>query len=382
MGLRTAGVKERDPERMFLPGLTPDLAGWPVPGRPGDAEAIQVLDPLGGDEDLARLPGINARADTGALVSLARDLLPAQAAIGAFSAAEAIAAMRDLGFVAGSVRRHGVDPARAVPGLEPVLAALGRQSDMVARDTVYHYAEWNPPGPRRRTYTGDPQEHRLQDSVRLCLPHLRAAVDHCRCLKMLAVTDREFGARAAGLAGSARQCIAAIDLTRDGVSPGYFARGLRPYFEPLTISGDVLLGPAAAHIPLGLIDLALWASGSGEDRYAGFRAETVRYNPPLWRRLHADWAAGPSLVARVLKTAQADPGAVSRRPAGLAAAALRDTLRALVVFRGRHLVQARAAYREDVQLYPLGSGGGSLGLLREIVDLTRQNAAILCQLAA
>ena len=217
--------------------------------------------------------------------------------------------------------------------------------------------------------------------MRLCLPHLRTAVDHCRHLTMLAVTDREFGARAAELAGSARECVAAIDLVRDGVSPGYFARGLRPYFEPITVSGHVLLGPAAAHVPLGLIDLALWASDSGEDRYAGFRGEAVRYYPPLWRRLHADWAAGPSLVTRMLEAARAGP-AGSRWHADLAAAGLRDTLRALVVFRGRHLVQARAAYREDVQLYPLGSGGGSLDLLREIVSLTRQNAAILCQSAA
>jgi monodechloroaminopyrrolnitrin synthase len=374
-GQRRAGLALQA-SRPF-PGLAAPAAAGPVPDWPGDSTVIQELDPLRGDQALAGLPGINARADTGALVRLARELLPSEAAAGAFSAAECIAAMRDLGIVAGSVKRHGVDPVRAVPGLEPVLAVLGERSGMVPRDTVYHYTTWNPPGPRRRTYTCDPQERILQDSVRLCIPRLRAAVDHCRRLKTVAVTDRGFGMEAAGLAESVRGCIDAIDLTRVGVSPEYFARGLRPYFEEITVGGQVLLGPAAAHIPLGLIDLALWASDRGQDRYAKFCGEAARYNPPPLRRLYADWAAGPSLVTRLLAAAGSDRGAGPGLQDGLAAGALRDALRALVVFRGRHLALARQAYREDVRLYPRGSGGGSLDLLGEIVGLTRQSAALL-----
>ena len=72
---------------------------------------------------------------------------------------------------------------------------------MVGRDTVYHYTEWNPPGDRRRTYTGDRQEHALQDSVTLCLPDLRAAVEQCRRLKLIGAADPEFGLLATKLAG-------------------------------------------------------------------------------------------------------------------------------------------------------------------------------------
>jgi hypothetical protein len=366
---------------MLVPGPSGPDAAWPVPGRPADSAAIQELDPLRGDQALARLPGINARADTGALAGLARDLLPARAAAGAFSAAECIAAMRDLGIVAGSLRRHGVDPAQAVPGLEPVLADLGARSGMIPRDTVYHYTDWNPPGLRRRTYTGDRQEHILQDSVRLCLPFLRAAVEQCRCLQEIAVTGCEFARRAAELAANVRGCVALIDLVRAGVSPEYFARGLRPYFQEITVGSQVLLGPAAAHVPLGLIDLALWASDRGQQPYAGFCAEAARYNPPAWRCLHADWAATPSLVTRLLDAAGPGRAAGPGPHVGAAAEALRDTLRALVIFRGRHLTLAREAYREEVRLYPLGSGGGSLELLSEITSLTRQNAALLRHLA-
>jgi hypothetical protein len=90
---QAAGVKEREPG--LTPGSGPIPAGagipggpgpgcwrpgpaietaWPVPGRPGDAAVIQALDPLRADEVLARLPDLNARADTGALAGLARAL--------------------------------------------------------------------------------------------------------------------------------------------------------------------------------------------------------------------------------------------------------------------------------------------------------------------
>ena len=58
-----------------------------------------------------------------------------------------------------------------------------------------------------------------------------------------------------------------IDQVRATVSPEYFAHGLRPYFEDMTVGGEVRPVPAAAHIPLGLIDLALWALDSYGDQY-------------------------------------------------------------------------------------------------------------------
>jgi hypothetical protein len=51
-------------------------------------------------------------------------------------------------------------------------------------------------------------------------------------------------------------------------------------------------------------------------------------------------------------------------------------MRAIIVFRGRHLGIARQAYEEDLRLYPVGSGGASVDLLREIIDLTRENAQL------
>ncbi len=38
---------------------------------------------------------------------------------------------------------------------------------------------------------------------------------------------------------------------------------------------------------------------------------------------------------------------------------------------------ARRAYHAEVRLYELGSGGGSVGLLEEILTLTRDNGALI-----
>jgi monodechloroaminopyrrolnitrin synthase len=48
-------------------------------------------------------------------------------------------------------------------------------------------------------------------------------------------------------------------------------------------------------------------------------------------------------------------------------------LHTVIVFRGRHLDITRRAYQEDLRLYPVGSGGASVNLLRDIIDLTREN---------
>ena len=53
-----------------------------------------------------------------------------------------------------------------------------------------------------------------------------------------------------------------------GVSPEFFARELRPYFEDVHVAGRLYMGPAAAHIPLFLVDVLLWASDRGGAQFA------------------------------------------------------------------------------------------------------------------
>jgi monodechloroaminopyrrolnitrin synthase len=58
--------------------------------------------------------------------------------------------------------------------------------------------------------------------------------------------------------------VESINQVVDKVSPKFFARVLRPYFEEIDVDGQTYLGPAAAQVPLWLIDEAVWASDRGE----------------------------------------------------------------------------------------------------------------------
>jgi hypothetical protein len=169
----------------------------------------------------------------------------------------------------------------------------------------------------------------------------------------------------------------AIDVVAANVTPEFFARTMRPFFEEVRVGGVTYLGPAAAHVPLSLIDLALWASDCGGVAYDEFWRESARYGLPPWQGLYERWAKGPSVVTRVTTALGLVPAGQAPPNLRASAEALCRALRALVVFRGKHFKVARDAYAEDVRLYPLGSGGGSLDLLDQITAFTRENASLL-----
>ncbi|QIQ05047.1 monodechloroaminopyrrolnitrin synthase PrnB family protein [Streptomyces liangshanensis] len=347
-------------------------------GSPIRTATVRELDPLAADPALSALREQNARADVPALAAALRGLVPALDAVGAYSAERCAAAMRDLGLFLGSIKRHGPEPLSLVPELRPVLLELGRRTDLVPRDTVHHYCTWNPVGERQRMYTGDAQEARLQESVRLVFPHLRAGIELAATLSDTAPDDAQFRRSAEELTAHVERIVTAIDLVVAHVTPEFFALGLRPYFEEITVGDRVLMGPAAAQVPLWLIDQALWASDHSEPAYAEFVRDSVPYALPRWRDLYARWSRVPSVVSRLVEAFGDNPDDAARRMPALRAnsEALARLLRVIVVFRGRHLALARKAYDADLRRYPVGSGGGSTDLLRQILDLTRTAARL------
>lgn len=342
-------------------------------------EPVRSLDPLNADELLSHLPEMNASADLAAIVNAVRVLLPTDNKWTTYSFEECLAAMRDLGILLGSIKRHGKQPVTLVPELEPVLLELGRRTDMIPRDTVLHYCEWNPCGQRQRMYTGEQQEGYLIDAVRLSHPHLSQAVELCKVLFNLVPTEPSFVATLEALSEQVAFFDQAITEVVEKVTPEFFGRVLRPYFEDITVNNIDYLGPAAAHMPLFLVDLAMWASDHGDPAYDSFQHEGMQYTLPGWRALAPEWQQKPSLVSRVraaFATVQPDEVPETLFQAALA---LFKVLRVLVTFRGKHLGIARKAYSAEVGLYSLGSGGGSIDLLRTILDLTRQNATLIRQ---
>jgi hypothetical protein len=223
-------------------------------------------------------------------------------------------------------------------------------------------------------YTGDPMEAQLKAAVRAVVPPLTRAIRICARLRALEPGDRAFTTCLDELAHQLGPLATAITAVLATVTPEYFARDLRPYFEPVRVNGTAYLGPAAAHLPLPLIDLTLWASDRGCAAYEVFWRESIPYALPMWRDLFESWAGGASLVTRVAAAWTATGGTT---PVRAATAALARALRCLVAFRGRHLRIARPAYREPVRLHPVGSGGANVDLLTAVLQLTRHNANLV-----
>lgn len=343
-------------------------------------EQASGLDPLGLYRLLPELHRLNAAGDVHGLVSLLRTLTAKDADVAMLSPPGCLATMRDLGLLLGSIRACDVEPVDAVPEVQPVLVALGERTDMVPRDTLHHYVACNPSDERERTYTGDLMERLLISAVRTVLPRLNAAATECERLAGLSPAEPEFAIRLNEVVTLVRSIEDAIDFTTANVTPEYFARTMRRYFEPIQVAGVTYLGPAAAHAPLYLVDLALWAGDCAELEYREFWQESAVYGIPRWRELCRRWAHGPSVATQVA-AALTPTGQGQSSPHALAAAeALARGLRSLLVFRGKHLSLARQAYRTSVRRFPVGSGGASVALLTHVTDLTRDNAVVVNRL--
>ena len=152
---------------------------------------------------------------------------------------------------------------------------------------------------------------------------------------------------------------------------------MRPYFDEIEVDGGRYLGPTAGHVPLYLIDLVLWAADQGTPEFHAYRQLGGQYTMPRWRALESRWRQSAPLISRVGEALNALPPNETV-PAALrdSAAALTSALRVLVlvVFRGKHVTYARKTYPTDSAEYGVGSGGGTIAMLQEILDLTRQNA--------
>jgi hypothetical protein len=339
------------------------------------ADRVRRLDPLGADAFCAQAPTMNARADTTALVSALGAILPGEREIAAFEEPECLAAMRDLGLFLGSIRRHGVEPVRALPAVEWPLLLLGRRMDMVPRDTVFHYGLWNPLGVRQRMYTGDPGEDVLIHAVRIAAPSLESCLSALERALDVPPDDPALADLCARSAGHLESVVDSLDFVREALPPLFFARVLRPYFQEIAVDGLFYLGPAAAHLPLYLVDHLLWSSDRADPDHYKFQHETARHAPPAARALFDRREGRPSLSGRVSEALRASEERTTDERASAALHASAEGIcrlfHLLITFRGRHLVLARREYAEEVRLFPAGSGGGTVELLERILMLTR-----------
>jgi hypothetical protein len=239
---------------------------------------------------------------------------------------------------------------------------------MIPRDTVYHYTLWNPEGRRRRRYTDHPMELHLIAAVAHTLPDICEAVDRAFALPHADLDDVSTALTISAIALAAGRLVHVIDEVLANVTGVFFATQLRPFFEPITIGESEYFGPAAAHVPVALLDLCLWASDADCPDYAQFWRTSSIYGLPGWDTRAAVLEQRPSLTTRLRRHhREASPTVLS------SAEAMARSLRALLEFRAKHLKLAKSAYDPALTDFQQGSGGETISFLESVVELTKAN---------
>lgn len=344
--------------------------GVPDASRPAPActidQDVASLDPLEADPIFVSLPAWNRAGDAESIALALASITPSRERVAMMTIPESIAALRDIGMLASSLMRHGVDFRTAAPDLEPRLVELGEKVDMVPRDTVYHYGAWNPAGSRERSFTGDPAESSLIAAARTAAPAIEEAIELLLATAELPLESAAFAEGCQRAARRLAQLLCSIGKAKREIPPIFFAQTLRPYFADLTIGGVTYAGASAAPISVCVVDHIVWSSDCRDRRFAAFQAEQLRYNLPRWRRLYTTTLGEPSLTTRLLAAAADGDPAI-----GESIAAVLEILQVLLVFRGRHRYVAMRAYDEKIRLFEVGSGGHGPSTLTHLFSLTR-----------
>jgi monodechloroaminopyrrolnitrin synthase len=331
---------------------------------------IADLDPLGADAKLQKLPEINARGDINAIACIIKEIIPTFEAVELQSENESIATMRDLGILAGSLKRHGVEPIEAIPKLEPILVALSQKNDMVPRDTFVHYILWNPKGARQRKYTTYEAESHLITSGSIALPKLEDAIANLVDLHSISVDAPEFVQICNQCSTNLMGMVEAIVYAIKNISRQCFATELRPYFDPILVQGQEYLGPGAVEMPLFIFDHLLWSADRFEEQYQEFQQDFLPYCLPKYRQLYASFKNQPSLVTKVctyIANNQVNSTVIE------AANIILGLFKILIKFRKPHIKVVNQAYIHiENHVRDIGSGGYQSSMLNYITTLTEK----------
>jgi monodechloroaminopyrrolnitrin synthase len=332
--------------------------------------AVAACDPLQARAIVLRLPGLNRKQDVPGIIGLLREFLPAPGALSGWGFVEAAAAMRDIGFFLGSLKRHGHEPVDVVPGLEPVLLDLARATDLPPRETLLHVTVWNPStADAQRSYTGLRDEAHLLESVRISMAALEAAIAMTVELTDVPLRSPAFADGCDELATYLHKMVESIVYAYRFISVQVFYDELRPFYEPIRVGGQRYLGPGAVEMPLFVLEHVLWGAQSDHPPYREFKETYLPYVLPEFRAVYARFAGRPALVDRAL--AEAHTARVRGESVGAGLAALDRVFDVLLRFRAPHLKLAERAYEAGQSGPAIGSGGYAPSMLGDLLTLTR-----------
>jgi hypothetical protein len=330
---------------------------------------ISLLDPLDADAVLKTLPEMNAFRDIDSIICAIKNLMPDIEEIGDYSFQQALAVVRDLGMLAGSVKKHGLEPTQAVPSLEPVLLKLGQITDMPPRDTLLHYSVWNPDEERRRTYTGCRDENRLIESAKMAVPRLEKAINELTVLHELSLASTDFLVHCQQCNEDITGMVEAVLYVKQNVSPKVFGEELRPYYDAIEVQGKKYLGPGAVEMPLFVFDHLLWGTECREEIYVEFKKTFFPYWLPAFRQLYVVFENKPSLLTKVCQELKDAKTVNSSVLAG--ANTLVKIFTTLLGFRHPHKKIVNEVYvQAEKKLREQGSGGYTPEVLVSLTVLT------------
>ena len=333
-----------------------------------DCAKIAKLDPLEVDPIMKVLPTMNERKYINGLEGTLFKILPDPAKLFGFKYHEAAAAMRDLGFFIGSIKRLGTEPLKLVPSLDFVLDVLGEKTNMPPRDTLLHYTVWNPKGRRMRTYTGTPDEKALIESVRISMNPLVNAIYGLLKLHSADFDGPGFALYAELILLDFKSVVNGIVHAKRNVSPEVFANHLRQYFDSIHLWGKEYLGPGAVEMPFFVFDHLLWSSDCYDAEYKTFKETYLPYIIPKLRKVYDEADNKPSLLTKFEQDLE---GSGKLNFAKIEAADRIISLCKMIKgFRMPHKKLAEESYGyEDPEHRDKGSGGYSPAILSKILSL-------------
>lgn len=338
---------------------------------------IADMDPLGLDPLFDHLPFLNEKGECEPLVCVTESSSKLSR-VKNMNTWAAFAAMRDLGMILSSLRRHAVWSPSHSPVFTEALLHLAEITAMPPRETVIHYCVWNPIGSRRRTFIGDPQEHGLITVTAHSVLFFEQAA---RTLGELVQVSPRSPTYSSGCLEAAASIAEAVRIMKLQIKQGnldaeHFLTKLRPFFEPADISGRSYNAAAAAQSPLFLVDECVWGADSADHTLRAFREELASYGLPKWADSFYLLSQESSLVGRLISCLRETPSSDIPN-VEQSARALLELFRQLLTFRAGHRRLVRTAYDRAMPSYDLGSAGASIELIDLLLRATRDYVTLI-----
>ncbi|MFF8848071.1 monodechloroaminopyrrolnitrin synthase PrnB family protein [Streptomyces sp. NPDC015127] len=332
--------------------------------------SISERDPLRLDAFFTRLPELNSKGDSGAILHEARNLDLSVYTARQANLADSIAAMRDLGMMVCSLNRHGVSAPGNISGLSDAMLGIAERTGMIPRETVLHYCWWNPEGDRQRMFTGATAERSLISSTASSLPAVESAARITATLIDVAPSEPGYSILCSEAVDQLARLSNSVHLPSSGLDARHFADELRHYFLPAEVGHGTYHSAAAAQIPLYLVDQAVWGSDQTDPHIQLLWEDLALYGLPVWRSSFRKLSQAPSLVHRMAAALRGPSSSSS--VVHNSATSLMSLIRTLIEFRGRHRRLVRTAYERDSRFYHQGSAGATPELIDQLLFATRE----------